>query len=278
MECVVRGIPVYYEDMGTGRPVLMLHGWPSDHHLMTYDLEHLFAGRPGWRRLYPDLPGMGKTPGADWITSQDDMLAVVLEFLDAVAPGERVVVIGASYGGFLARGVLHERMARMDGLMLLAPSVIPDDGARHLPPPQTLVRDADIPAALELDETFWSRIAVVQTAETLAAFRAAVKPGFAAADVSFLERLESAGFVFSFAVGELPAPFPAPTLILTGRQDSLVGYQDAWGLVENYPRATFVTLDRAGHGLAAEQKILFQALVGEWLDRVTEYIAGSDRS
>ena len=278
MECDVRGIPVYYEEMGTGRPVLMLHGWPGSHHLMTYNLEPLFAGRPGWRRLYPDLPGMGKTPGADWIASQDDILAVVLEFLDAVAPGERVAVIGSSYGGFVARGVLHERMARMDGLMLWAPSVTPRDGARHIPSPQTLVRDADVPAALEPDETFWSRIAVVQTAETLAAFRAAVKPGFAAADIPFLERLESAGFVFSFAADELPTPFPAPTLILTGRQDSLVGYQDAWTLLQNYPRATFVTLDRAGHGLAAEQKILFQALVGEWLDRVAEYIAGSDRS
>ena len=89
MECIVRGIPVYYEEMGTGRPVLMLHGWPGSHHLMTYNLEPLFAGRPGWRRLYPDLPGMGKTPGADWIASQDDILAVVLEFLDAVAPSER---------------------------------------------------------------------------------------------------------------------------------------------------------------------------------------------
>ena len=278
MECEVRGIPVYYEDMGTGRPVLMLHGWPSDHHLMTYHMEPLFARRPGWRRLYPDLPGMGKTPGADWIANQDDMLSVVLEFLDAVAPGERVVVVGSSYGGFLARGVLHERMGRVDGLMLWAPSVSPRDGARHLPPPQTLVRDAEIPAVLEPDETFWSRIAVVQTAETLAAFRAAVKPGFAAADRAFLERLEDGGFSYSFAVDELPAPFPAPTLILTGRQDSLVGYQDAWRLLDNYPRATFVALDRAGHGLAAEQKTLFQALVGEWLDRVAEYIAGSDRS
>ena len=278
MECEVRGIPVYYEDMGTGRPVLMLHGWPSDHHLMTYHMEPLFARRPGWRRLYPDLPGMGKTPGADWIANQDDMLSVVLEFLDAVAPGERVVVVGSSYGGFLARGVLHERMGRVDGLMLWAPSVSPRDGERHIPPPQTLVRDAEIPAVLEPDETFWSRIAVVQTAETLAAFRAAVKPGFAAADRAFLERLEDGGFSYSFAVDELPAPFPAPTLILTGRQDSLVGYQDAWRLLDNYPRATFVALDRAGHGLAAEQKTLFQALVGEWLDRVAEYIAGSDRS
>jgi hypothetical protein len=40
--------------------------------------------------------------------------------------------------------------------------------------------------------------------------------------------------------------------------------------LENYPRGTFVVLDRAGHGLGVEQEDLFRALVGEWLDRVEE--------
>ena len=271
VECDVRGIPVFYEEVGTGRPLLLLHGWPGDHHLPSYAMEPILAQRAGWRRLYPDLPGMGKTPGAEWIATQDDMLAVVLGFLDAVAPGERVVVVGSSYGGFLARGVLHERMARMDGLMLWAPSVASADGERHLPPPRILVRDPGVLATLEPDEALWTRAAVVQTAETLAAFRASVKPGLQAADVAFLERLESAGFVFSFTVDELSEPFQAPTLILTGRQDSMVGYRDAWELLESYPRATFVTLDRAGHALAEEQKTLFRAMVNEWLDRIEEY-------
>ena len=55
-----------------------------------------------------------------------------------------------------------------------------------------------------------------------------------------------------------------------GRQDSAVGYVDAWHVLENYPRATYAVLDRAGHGLGEEQKGLFRALAGEWLDRVEE--------
>lgn len=277
MECIVRGIPVFYEEVGAGRPLLMLHGWPSDHRLTSYFMEPILTERSGWRRIYPDLPGMGKTPGADWIVNQDDMLAVVLDFLDAVAPGERIVVVGVSYGGYLARGILHERKAQMDGLMLWAPSVASGDDERHLPPPQTLVRDAEALATLEPDEAIWTQAAVIQTAETLAAFRAAVKPGLQTADMVFLRQLESAGFDFSFAVDELPEPFPAPTLILTGHQDSMVGYRDAWGLLENYPRATFATLDRAGHALAEEQSTLFRALVHEWLDRVEEYATSNER-
>jgi len=98
MEYKVKDLNIYYEEAGTGRPLLMLHGWPSDHRHIASDMEPLFQNRNGWRRIYPDLPGMGKTRGPEWITHQDHMLDVVLEFIDAVAPGERFVVAGTSYG------------------------------------------------------------------------------------------------------------------------------------------------------------------------------------
>jgi pimeloyl-ACP methyl ester carboxylesterase len=59
-------------------------------------------------------------------------------------------------------------------------------------------------------------------------------------------------------------------LILVGRQDAMVGYRDAWDILKNYPRGTFVMLDRAGHNRQIEQETLFNALVNEWLDRVEE--------
>jgi pimeloyl-ACP methyl ester carboxylesterase len=59
-------------------------------------------------------------------------------------------------------------------------------------------------------------------------------------------------------------------LVLAGRQDATAGHTGAWELVEQYPRATFVVLDRAGHALLHEQPTLTQALVVEWLARVRE--------
>ena len=275
MECRVKGIPVYYESVGEGRPLLMLHGWPGDHQYMTYHLEPLFAQRTGWRRLYPDLPGMGRTPAADWITCQDDMLEVALAFLDAVAPGERFVVAGASYGGYLARGVVYRRGNLLDGVLLAVPAIVSDSEQHTLPPHQVLVHDNQFVAALQPDEQMVLQVAVVQSVEILTAFRAAVKPGFTAADAALMERVE-AHYAFSFPVDAPPQPCRAPTLIVTGRQDSLCGYQGAWTLLDNYPRATLAVLDRAGHGLATEQKSLFRTLVSEWLDRVEEYVSGSD--
>jgi hypothetical protein len=51
----------------------------------------------------------------------------------------------------------------------------------------------------------------------------------------------------------------------------VVGYRDAWGILEHYPRATFAVLDRTGHLLAVEHEALFRALAGDWLDRVEEW-------
>jgi pimeloyl-ACP methyl ester carboxylesterase len=272
MECRVRDIPVHYEDIGEGHPIVMLHGWPCDHRQMIHQMEPLFAQRPGWRRLYPDLPGMGRTPGADWITCQDDMLDVVLGFIDAVAPDGRIAIAGTSYGGYLARGVIYRRPAQVCGALLTVPAIEADFANRRLPPHQVLVHDPAFVQSLEPDEQMVLQVAVVQSQENLADFRAAIKPGLLIADTAFLERVE-ARYAFSFPVDAPPEPFPAPTAIIAGRQDSLCGYRAAWDLLDNFPRATFAVLDRAGHALPIEQQALYQLLVSEWLDRVAEYLA-----
>lgn len=84
METVVHRIPVYYESYGTGLPLVMLHGLSPDHRLLTGCMEPLFTHRAGWRRIYLDLPGMGRTPGAQHIQGSDDMLDVVVDFIEAV--------------------------------------------------------------------------------------------------------------------------------------------------------------------------------------------------
>jgi pimeloyl-ACP methyl ester carboxylesterase len=112
VECPIGDTTFYYEEHGEGRPLLLLHGWPLDHRYIANDIEPLFEHRSGWRRIYPNLPGMGKTRAADWITHQDQVLDLVSAFIDTVAPSERFVVAGASYGAYLARGLVHHRSAQ----------------------------------------------------------------------------------------------------------------------------------------------------------------------
>jgi pimeloyl-ACP methyl ester carboxylesterase len=274
MDCELKNITVHYEILGEGRPIIMLHGTGVDHTYLLNDMEPLFHQRDGWKRIYPDLPGHGKTPGMDWITNQDKMLEVVLDFIDRVIPGERFVLLGSSKGAYLARGVVHHRLDSIDGLLLTVPVIIADGEKRETPSHVILVPDPELVSELEPGEAEgYFQLAVVQSRKVLDHVRILSKAN-EHFNEDFLGKIvdHPENNNFSFAVDTLPKPFPAPTLIITGRQDSVAGYRDAWTILENFPRGTFVVLDRTGHLLVPEQEGLFHALVGEWLDRVEEYI------
>ncbi|NJD57915.1 MAG: 2-hydroxy-6-oxo-6-phenylhexa-2,4-dienoate hydrolase [Anaerolineales bacterium] len=280
MDCELKDITVHYEMLGAGRPIIMLHGWSIDHRHMMSDLEPVFEHRDGWKRIYLDLPGHGRTPGKDWITNQDKMLDVVLDFIDNIISGQKFVVVGASAGAYLARGIVHHRMATLDGLLLMVPLIVADDAIRCVPPHVTLVADAALAVQLEPEEAEGLfQGAVVQSRKVVDYIRANFQSASEIGDLDFQAKIREypKNYAFSFEIDALPQPFPAPTLIVTGRQDSWVGYHDAWEILDNYPRGTFAVLDRAGHFLGVEQEDLFHALVCEWLDRVEEYAGVSSR-
>lgn len=273
MECKLEGINVNFETFGEGRHVVFLHGWPLDHRVMVSTMEPIFERRDGWKRIYPDLPGMGQTRGMDWITNQDHVLDVVLDFIDEVVQGQRFVVVGFSYGGYLARGVVFRRSTQIEGVGLIVPTPPLGETDSPLPSHITLVSNPDLfsgltPTTAEAFEQF----AVVQSRELLDSMQAVGIPPREIADYEFLSRL-SENDAFSFDVDTPPAPFGGPALMVMGRQDSRCGYRATWRILENYPRSTFAVLDRAGHGLMIEQRRMFTGLMNEWIDRVEEHAA-----
>ena len=141
MNVQIRGLPVHFDVLGEGRPLLMLHGGGLDNRHMIAELEPIFRRHPGWLRIYPDLPGGGKTPAQDWILSQQQVLDIILEFIDAVIPGQRFAIAGTSRGGYLARGVICQRAQLIDGALLITPASA-DAGSTPPPPHVTIVEDA----------------------------------------------------------------------------------------------------------------------------------------
>ena len=268
MECKLENITIHYEMMGEGRPIIMLHGSACDHRYMVKDMEPLFEHRESWKRIYPDLPGMGKTQAPDSINKQDQVLDVILDFIDKVIPGQHFVIAGASYGGYLARGIIYRRAALVDGLLLTAPAIQPDNSKSTLPAHIILAEDQAVVAEMEPKQAKRLRgFAVALSRKFIDYMKENIYPAEEIADYKFLDRLEE-HWAFSADVDKPTEPFTKPTLILAGRQDSRCGYVDAWSILENYPRGTFVVLDRAGHGLQIDQETLFRALVSEWFDRV----------
>lgn len=275
MHCTIRDLEVYYEVYGEGQPILMIHGYRIDHRVLSMSLEPLFEERDGYQRIYLNLPAMGKTPARDWVENSDVMLDVVCEFIDAVIPNENFLVVGQSYGGYLARGLLHRKFEQMDGLMLIVPVIQPRGEDRRVPPQFTLIREEGVLDNLNpmMREVFES-VCVIQTREMIEK-SAQVAQGLALSDHEFLNAFQqdSDRYRLSFDVDDLAQSFEMPMLTLSGRHDNNVGYPNSYTFMDNFPRGTLAILDRTGHNLPIEQPILFNALVHEWLDRVDEAIA-----
>jgi pimeloyl-ACP methyl ester carboxylesterase len=269
MFCDLGNVSIYHETYGDGTPVLMIHGFYPDHRLMKGCMEPVFADRSGWKRVYFDLPGMGRTKGESWIDSSDKVLEIVLAFVDRILPDQSFLVVGESYGAYLARGLVHKRPESVDGLLLICPLILPKPETRSLPPRKIIVGDARLISEMdESDAKEFESMAVMQTRRNWERFRDEILGALKVADAGFLERLRGRAYGFSLDVDALSGPFDQPVLIVAGRQDTSVGYSDAWGIIENFPRATFAVLDSAGHNLQIEQAEVFSVLVSEWLERV----------
>ena len=275
MECSLENITVHYEVYGEGKPVFILPGWGLNTRLTAYETEPYFRKREGWKRIYIDPPGHGKTPGRDWITDQDKIFEIVLACIDKLTAGQRFSLIGFSLGAYLARGVRLHRADLIDGIALIIPAIIAEDGKRTVPSYKVLVEDPALIADITPSETDLYDMAVVHSRKWLDYQRSFPDiPEQEMGDFEFLSaiREDPKKYAFSFDVDNVPEPFPGPSLIITGRQDSIVGYRDAWNILEKYPRATFVVFDRAGH-LLEEKSDLVSVLINEWLDRVEESIS-----
>ncbi|HEV2673858.1 MAG TPA: alpha/beta hydrolase [Aliidongia sp.] len=277
MFCTIDDRPLHYETVGQGRPIVFLHGWKMDHRDGLNDFEPAFADRPGWQRLYLDLPGMGRSPAPPGMTDLDGMLVILLRFLDQVIPGRRFTLAGTSAGAYLARGIVHHRTDLIDGLLMRVPKILPGFGTHQVPPFRPLLEDPGLMAALAPSERDELSEMLVQRPGYLAAYRDKlshrVRTAAALADHVALDRIQFGDGTYGFSF-DLEPPgfrFERPALLVTGRQDTNVGYRDAWTILESYPRASFAVLDRGEHGLPIDRDELFRALVSDWLDRVEEF-------
>jgi pimeloyl-ACP methyl ester carboxylesterase len=257
---------IHVVEHGDGQPLLALHGFPVDHHLMSGCLEPILREHDGFRRIYPDLPGLGRSSG-DGVSSAHDLLVAVETLVDEIIGDEPFLLVGESYGGYLSRALGRRRRDQVLGLALICPAVVAEASDRALPPREVRRPDPRLVAGLDPAEAAeFTDVAVVESADTLARFRADVAPGLAGGDAAAIARFR-ARYRLDEPV-ERDEPFTAPTLIVAGRQDHVVGFRDQWKLLDHYPHATYAVLDVAGYNLQFERPVLFESLMHDWLDRV----------
>ncbi|ALU97828.1 MULTISPECIES: alpha/beta fold hydrolase [Streptomyces] len=128
-------VELYYEDQGTGQPVVLIHGYPLNGHSWERQTRDLLDA--GYRVITYDRRGFGRSSkvgtGYDYDTFSADLNAL-LESLDL----RDVVLVGFSMGtGELARYVArygHARVAKLAFLAALEPFLVArDDNPEGVP-------------------------------------------------------------------------------------------------------------------------------------------------
>jgi pimeloyl-ACP methyl ester carboxylesterase len=251
---------IHHVEHGSGRPVLVLHGAGVDHREAEACFEPALAGVPGLRRIYPDLPGLGRTPAPAALRSADGVLDMLLDLADEVTGGTAYLLIGHSAGAYYAQAMAARRAAQVAGLALVCP-LLP--GVRDLPEHRLVA------GAGELGDDVFRSYFVIQTPEMLERYDRYVAPAAALVDQAALERI---GERWELTPVHGP-PYAGPMVVVAGRLDSTVGYAAALDLVDHHPHASLAVLDDAGHALPHEQPELLRSLLAEWLARVERAVS-----
>ncbi len=259
------GTSIDYEVCGNGIPLVMLHGWGVDHRILSGPMEPLFSSdSSGFKRIYIDLPGMGKSKAGPHIRNSDGMLDALFELLDDLIPGQRYLVMGESYGGYLARGMVNKRASQIAGVILLCPVVVPGYRKGQVEPLRVVEKDGAFLDTLSLKERkSFEYMNVILTENVWMRYQNDIYDTLRHQDAHFLNKMLDGAF--SFDVDKLKEPFAAPCLIIAGKQDTEVGYRDQFELMKHYTNATYVALNRAGHNLQIEQPQLFASVISGWL-------------
>lgn len=113
---------VYYEDLGTGQPVILIHGWPLSG--KSWELQVPALLQAGYRVITYDRRGFGKSQptldGYDYNSLSDDLLELITQ-LDL----QNVVLVGFSMGGGeVVRYLTNHGSENVDKVALIA-SIIP---------------------------------------------------------------------------------------------------------------------------------------------------------
>ncbi len=242
------GLRIYYEERGSGFPVLVIPGIPA----VVSDCLPLLDQLAGdFRAIAYDNRGCGGSDKPDEPYTIALFAEDAVSLLDALGV-ERAHILGFSMGGMIAQEIALGYPERVERLVLACTH----SGLRHSEPPI-----AEAAEAFQLDTHSWS-----ERIRALAPF--AFAPGYSEREPSAFD-----AFVAKKISDEQPHyayqrqlvaclrhdthdrldQIKLPTLVLTGSEDSVVPAANSERLAEALPQATLKVIERAGHLFFAEK-------------------------
>ena len=247
----IDGVELDVVEQGTGRPLLFLH--PG---------EGLYPQRPWletlaktFRVIAPHHPGWGGSSLPDWLGTVDDLAYLYLD-LAAKLDLKDAVLVGNSFGGWIAAEMMVRSTARFSKLVLADPLGIKvsDRETRDI---------ADMHGIAKAD---YMRLAWADPAKGAVDFTKLPETEIAA-HVRGTEAFALFGwkpYMHNPRLKRWLHRIDVPTLLLWGAEDRIVtqGYAEAWR--KALPDARLETIAGAGHYPQWEQPEAFAAKIGKF--------------
>jgi pimeloyl-ACP methyl ester carboxylesterase len=253
----VNGTRLYYEALGKGPAVVLVHGGLVDSRLWEKQMRPLSKR---FRVVRYDLRGYGRSAAATEPFSHLEDLRGLLDFVKV----EKATLVGLSLGGIIAADFALEHPGRVERLVLVGPGLRGD----KQPPPK------DAAAAIE---------AMKQGAEAFAdasmrrELYAAVRPGSDAHALLRRMLLDNFKALSALRPGFLKYPdtptaerladVKVPTLVIIGSRDGANLLNIAETLASQVPGARKVVIPGASHHPPVETPKEFNRALLDFLER-----------
>jgi len=261
---------VHYNEAGEGHPVILIHGSG--------------AGATGWANFSSnigplaekfhvfavDCIGWGRSDAAT--ADQYDHMAMIVQFMDALGL-EKAALVGNSMGGMVALGVAARYPERVSHLITMGPGAFvnipsmfgpgdgPSEGIKILlegyrnPTKETMKKLCEIMA---FDQRFATDELAQMRSDAARARPDHLENGLA----SFM----SGGPVRNQVTVEEAMTISAPSLLIHGRDDRVVHFENTLRLVATIKNSRAVLMNQCGHWAQIEHAAEFNRLVADFVE------------
>ena len=255
----VNGVTLALDDEGEGPAILFIHGYPLNRSIWQDQVGTL----KGWRRIAPDLRGLGASDAPDLGYSMATYAADLHALLDSL--GVRPVVLcGLSMGGYIAFEFLRQHRTRVQGLVLIATRAEADSAEARKARDQSAAtaRDRGAGAIAEVmlprllapasyqDQALVNRVRSMMTTAPV--------PGIVGALAAMRDRPDSSALLETLR--------GLPTLVIAGEEDQLIPLPDVTRMADAIPHSVLKVIPGAGHLSPVEQPTAVTLVMQEFLD------------
>jgi 3-oxoadipate enol-lactonase len=237
----IDNIEMAYTDVGAGRPVVLIHGYPFNRSLWNEQIEVLSQNH---RVIAPDLRGFGESEASDGTATMNRMAQDVALLLNHLGIA-RATIAGLSMGGYVALAFYKQLSSRVRALILAdtraqadtaeAKQTRAQQAEKALSEGMAGIADAMLPKLLT-PETVSKHPDIVKRVRDM---MLKTKPeGAAAALRGMAERDDLTSLLSKISV---------PTLILVGAEDAITPVADSEKMNQAIADSRLVVLENAGH-------------------------------